>query len=118
MRSDSVVILVSDGPSRDFLSYWYKGRGVTVTHADDKTDIVQAIADAEAGVLVTDRLYRIGFRRLSIQQIKSHFPELRIVAVPVRGYLEGDMESLARAVGADAVLSDPLTARSVSETLE
>ena len=107
MRPNSVVILVSDGLARDFLAGWCRDRGISVAWADDRTDIVEAIAAADAGALITDRLHRIGFRRISIEELRTRCPGIRIVAVPVRGYLEGDMERLAMVVGADEILADP-----------
>lgn len=117
MRRDSVVILVGDEPTRDLFACWLKDCGGTVLVLDDDGDVSAAIAAADAGVFVTDRLYRIGAGDATIQELRQRFPGLKLVVVPVRGYLDGDLERLAWVVGADAVLSGPLSRKAVAAVL-
>jgi DNA-binding NtrC family response regulator len=117
MRRDSVVIMVGDEPTRDLCACWMKDSGAAVTVLDDCDDVSGAISGADAGVFVTDRLYRIGAGQETIQELRQRFPGLKLVVVPLRSYLEGDMERLAWVVGADAVLSGPLTRKAVARVL-
>lgn len=117
MRRDSVVILVGDEATRDLFACWLKDGGAAVTVVDDQDDAVGALANADAGVFVTDRLHRIGATGATIQELRQRFPGLKLVVVPVRGYMEGDLERLAWVVGADAVLSGPLSRKAVTQVL-
>jgi DNA-binding NtrC family response regulator len=105
MRRNAVVMLVGDEPTRDLFAFWLTQSGGDVVVVDDGDDIGARIADADAGVLVTDRLYGMGTAKATVPELKERFPDLRLAVVPVRSYLDGDMERLARVVGADAVLS-------------
>lgn len=117
MRRDSVVILVGDEPTRDLFACWLRDGGGGVTVLDDQDDVVGALTAADAGVFVTDRLHRIGAGDATIQELRQRFPGLKLVVVPVRGYLDGDLERLAWVVGADAVLSGPLSRKAVTQVL-
>jgi len=105
MRRNKVVMLVGDEPTRDLLAFWLTQAGGDVTLLDDADDIGAKIAETDAGAVLTDRLYGIGAPAATISDIKARFPGLRLAVVPVRGYLDGDMERLARVVGADMVVS-------------
>ncbi len=117
MRRDSVAILVGDEPTRDLFACWLRDGGGTVAVLDDGDDILAALAAIDAGVVVTDRLYRIGAGQATLQEIRQRFPGIKVVVVPVRGYLDGDLERLAWVVGADAVLSGPLSRKAVTQVL-
>lgn len=105
MQRNKVVMLVGDEPTRDLLACWLTQSGGDVTLVDDADDVGAKIAETDAGAVLTDRLYGIGIPSATISDIKARFPGLRLAVVPVRGYLDGDMERLARVVGADMVVS-------------
>lgn len=109
MAEPCALLLVSDEPTHDLLECWLKDAGLAVRSVDDGDDLRVLVDGTGAGILVTDRIHRIGTGNATIQELRGDHPGLRVVVVPVRGYFRDDMTRLARAVGAHAVLAEPMT---------
>jgi len=117
MAETCALLLVSDEPTHDLLERWLQEAGLIVRSLDEGED-VRAVAQAvDAKVLVTDRIHRIGADNATIQDLRSHCPGMRVVVVPVRGYLGDDIVHLARAVGAHAVLAEPVNRTGLARAL-
>lgn len=109
MAEPCALLLVSDEPTHDLLNCWLRDAGLAVRSVDECDDLRALVDGTGAGILVTDRIHRIGTSNATIQELRGDHPGLRVVVVPVRGYFHDDMARLARAVGAHAVLAEPVT---------
>lgn len=117
MASAYALLLVSDEPTHDLLRCWLADSGWAVKSLDDGDDVGQAVQTQDARLLVTDRIHRIGAGNATIQDLRVAHPALRVVVVPVRSYQGDDMFRLARAVGAHAVLAEPLSRAGLAQAL-
>jgi DNA-binding NtrC family response regulator len=117
MAGNSVLLLISDEPTHDLLECWLKDAGMAVRSVDEADDVAELTRSGGAAALVTDRIHRIGAANASVQELRDRLPGLRVVVVPVRSYLGDDMVRLARAVGAHAVLSEPMSRAGLARAL-
>jgi CheY-like chemotaxis protein len=109
-----VVILCAQEEVRDVLAYWFRSLPVETTVADDGYQASRVLENAQAALLVTDRVIPPWPGLATFMGLRARFPKLRIAFVE-----NGNSADwiLARVTGAGFLLSRPLTRQAVVDVL-
>ena len=102
----SILVIDDDPDTREVLQGTLESAGHTVALASDGKQGVQAYRASRTDLVITD-LYMPGQEGLeTIKQLRMEFPDVRIVAMSGKP-TGGTMLSVAKSLGAEAVLSKP-----------
>lgn len=97
------LVVVSDEASRDALAQWLTEEGFDARAVGDGAEAARWMAPG--ALVITDRLYPAWEHLGTVQAIKQTYRGVRVVVIADG---EDPFLGMARAVGADAVLSRPL----------
>lgn len=106
MITHRAVVLAADDGVRDLVGLWLERAGYAVAATDRGSEAAHTLDEEGADLVVLDRIYPHWSGLGTIQSIKRRHPGIRVVVAGARP--DDPFLPLARAVGADAVVTAPL----------
>jgi CheY-like chemotaxis protein len=109
------ILLVDDDPAfLDVLARALRAAGHAVDTAPNGEQALRFLAAEVSDILITDIIMPNGDGIELIRAVKRDYPTVRILAISGRGRMRSlDVLDLATQLGADAILTKPLSAEEV-----
>ena len=114
------ILIVDDDPSfRTVLRMMLLKRGYDVIEAGDGNEALQLMETRGAEVVVTDLIMPEKEGLETIQELRSRYPETKVIAMSGGGDFTGqDILAVARILGAHSVLAKPFTSQQIAAALD
>lgn len=105
----TALILEDDEVAREALTHWLAEEGFAVHTAGDGHDAADWLARHGADILIVDRVYPAWEGLGTLQAVRRLCPDIRILVTGRGAELDDLFLPMARSIGADLVLTGPLT---------